>query len=179
MEMNQNMIGQTPIEYVYRQKLFVPIVGVMLFGFGTKTAYWEATSGTTDTVLGIHLVPSQAIVFHWFLAGGSLLFFLMAIFFVYMSLTLRRSIRICGDSITLPKYTFVSSRHINIPYSEIRKIKLVIAPMLPPLPPQRNLRIYTDSGWFLIIGSMLPRRKDFDELLDILRHKCKPGVIMP
>jgi hypothetical protein len=160
-------------EYPYHQNALWPFLGLLLFGWGAPHFASQASTNSTGTVVrGMHLDPGQATAFYWIMSGAGLIMIILALFELFVRVAWQRSIKIWEGSITIPKSTLFSPRHVTVPYSAIRKVKVVWGLRY------KSLGIDIDSRRFCVLSTMLPKKEDLDELLDLLRDKCGPGVVI-
>lgn len=155
-------------EYEYRPKESIILFGALFFGCAAIFFGFMARSNDRGLIINgiIKLSPWGATVFYSVLAACSLVFVLMSIAILIHLLLYSQKIVLTAEELIVPKSRW-SSKEITISYSTITEIRVTEVKY------QRFLKIAHWAGVSTITASMLPTKKDFDTIHQLLLDRIK------
>ncbi len=146
--------------YEYRQKWSAIVLGVLFFGACAAVLAAKAQGNDRGLIINgiFEFSAGAATIFYWVLAALSAGFVLIAACLAIVRLTSRRRIVLTESSLVVPRSRWWSTEEMVIPFGSIREVSA------SQVTGQRFLKIVHQGGKFTLVGTMLPKKDDFDEI---------------
>lgn len=160
-------------EYSYRVSWKWMAFGILVFGAGAVFMGMMASENKNAlSLMGIcDLSPKGATAFYWAVAAVSALFVPAALFGIWRRVARPQRIVMDDDGLLVPK-SAVSTEEVRVLYSDIVGVELIT------VYGERFMTISIENGKkHSIAASLLPTRRDFDEILEALRERS--GLVPP
>lgn len=159
-------------QFRYGPKWTVIVFCALFFGACAIVLGAKAKGNERGLILNgvIEFSPTGATIFYWVLAALSAGFVVVAGFLAVMRLALRQRIAFTETCLMVPRSKW-SSEEVTVPFRDVLELTRAEASG------QRFLTIVHPGGKFTLIGWMLPKKQDFDELWQGLSegvNACRP-----
>lgn len=143
----------------YRPRWTTIALAGALFGANSLILGAKANSNDHGLIINgiIVLSKSGATTFYWVIAALSAVFVVVAMFLVFVRLTISQRISLTPTSIVLPKSRW-SAKLVDVPHTDILNLSAT------EVYGQRFLKIEYRGGKFTIAASLLPRNADFETI---------------
>lgn len=157
------MVSQERI-YPYRAKLIPTVLGALFFAVCAGVLGAKAITNQVGLVIKrtVELDASQATIFYWVLTAVSLAFVGLAVLAGVQRFSSSRFLRLGPSSLLVPVSQWSTTLR-EIPYEQIVGLKI------QSVNGQRFLTITHQQGKVVVIASMLPRSRDFDEIVEYIQ----------
>ena len=146
-------------QYDYRPGWKAIIMTLLFFGGCSGFMAYTAITNEEELVINgiIHLSVSAATVFYWVIAGLSFAFVLAGLALTVNRFTSVHRIAITEEGILLPNGIWKSGEH-HVLFSDLTAIKNI------SVQKERFIYVYADGLKHTISASMLPSKRNFDEI---------------
>ena len=154
------------VKYPYKPKVIVFLLSILLFGGGTLAFGKIALTNDRGLILNriIEFSPGGATIFYWCLTIASAAFVVFGIFGLIVGLTTNKEIVLAENEFHVPKGG-LSKKIVSLKYSDISGLKI------QSVQNQRFLIVHHLNGKLSIPQSMLPNKKSFEELVNLVSAK--------
>ena len=149
-----------------KRMLWVPPLIIVFFGLAAKYSLNNAIVGNTALIYkSIHITPDLAVYIYWLLFCVSSMFVILGCFLLMTLSQGKRKIVVGGQSIIVPKFSFSGVKHIEVPFSEMKKLELFKAGN------GLFLNIHHTKGKSSLAKAAFKSKAEFEELQKILAGK--------
>ncbi len=138
-------------------------IGLLTLGLGYM-ALWNDRGLVINGI--IELSTQNATILYWVLTALCAAGVLLSVLLAAKRLAIKHRIALTASSIIVPKSSW-SVDETDIPYQNIREISM------SEVHKQKFLHLHQQDGKYSIVASMLPSRKDFEELHNLLMERVK------
>jgi hypothetical protein len=155
------------IRYPYKPKLWVMLLAGLFFAGCAVILGGVARSNDRGLIINgiISFEADGATTFYWILAGVSALFVVVAVFAASRALTSQQELVIDGRAISAPKRG-TSKVILTVPFANITDLRIM------QVASQKFLTIHHSDGKLEIVRDMLPRKADFETVVELVEARC-------
>jgi hypothetical protein len=150
----------------YKPNKIIFILAIAFFGVCAGIMGNVAVTNDRGLILNriFQFSPKGATIFYWVIAGVALAFVLVGLLSLARSIVSTREIVITETSVTSPKSGF-SKLDVTVNFSDITNVSL------QTIQKTKILNIEYRGGKLSIPNSMLPNKKEFEELISQLQTR--------
>jgi hypothetical protein len=159
-------VGGGPLEYPYRPKVWIMLLGILFFGACAAGLVNEAQGNDRGLILNgiLELSPGGATIFYWCVAGASVALGVLAVLGCIAGLRTPRVVRLTATDISAPKFLFSRTETV-VPIAEFLDVHV------QRVARERFLKIKHRKGKLTISQGHLPDRQAFDDLCAALADR--------